>query len=74
MCFYSGSLLASSFFDTTKATEQPAGRCNRLFINIGPASSTCSRELVGALDVFSYHSSPQDDDEPSSLAEHQGGI
>ena len=73
MCFYSGSLLASSFFDTTKATEQPAGRCNRLFINIGPASSTCSGELVGALGVFSYHSSPQDD-EPSSLVEHQGGI
>lgn len=73
MCFYSGSLLASSFFDTTKATEQRAGRCNRLFLNIGPASSTCLRELVNALGVLSYHSSPQED-EPSSVVEHQGGV
>lgn len=73
MCFYSGSLLASSFFDTTKATEQPAGRCNRLFINMGPTSSSCLRELVGGLGVLSYHSSPQED-EPSTVAEHQGGV
>lgn len=73
MCFYSGSLLASSFFDTTKATEQPAGRCNGLFINIGPASSTCLRELVGTLGVLSYNSPPKED-KPPPVAEHQGGI
>lgn len=71
MCFYSVSLLTSFFFDTIKATEQPAGRCNQLFINIGPASSTWLLELVGALGVLSYHSSPKED-KPSSVAEHQG--
>lgn len=53
MCFYPGSLLASSFFDTIKATEYSGGRGNRLFINKGPASSTCLRELVGALGLLS---------------------